>query len=156
LGDPAANLGAAPLQDKTPKEEAAPEAKAAVIVLHASNAKKGIDARLPDDVKGKLKVPPFSSYDSYELLEKKDLDFSAAKAGELALPNKGKLKLSLNGVNKKYDLNVLITAPDGDKFVELNGVKAKRGDIFFIAGQKHKDGILVLGLRVGPNARPNK
>ena len=37
-----------------------------VMVLYASNSKKGIDSRIPN--MPELKKPPFSAYDSYELL----------------------------------------------------------------------------------------
>jgi hypothetical protein len=66
----------------------------------------------------------------------------------MKLPNEGKLSLKLNeGSGDKYDIQLSITKPGGKKFVDAN-VKAKKGEIFFVAGPKFRKGILVVGIRV--------
>jgi hypothetical protein len=154
---PAPAVGAKP---RSPTEagpmqtEARAEAKANVVVLYAYNGKKGIDKKLPDEVKKKLKEPPFSAYDSYELVEKVDLPLTKMKESAHPLPNKDTLKLELRRVNenKKYEVRVSITRKKDNETKELVGIdaKMKRDELFFVAGPKYKEGILVLGLRVGP------
>jgi len=143
---------ALPLQMK-PAQVAAAQAKASVVVLYAYNGKKGIDSRLPDAVKNKLKEPPFSAYDSYERVEQTDLEFALDKNAEHTLPNKDLLKLKLNSFDKKkYNVRVSIERTKDNKTTEIVCIdaKMKKDELFFVAGPKYKNGILVLGLRVGP------
>jgi hypothetical protein len=153
----ATSLQATPLQAtrlQAPAEQKQ-EAHAEIIVLHATSSGKGIDKKIADKERKALKKPPFSAYDSYELLEEEGIFFSKGKPAELELPNKGKLKLELNGLGEKADLAITITKPNKKKFVAAN-VKAKVGKTFFVAGPRYKDGILVLGIRVKPKADPPK
>lgn len=124
---------------------------AKIIVLHGTNGGKGIDPRI-----GKLPQlaqPPFSSYDSYALLDTKQLALDKARGGTLALPNAGKLKLDLKEViadkgSKRFVVEASLSKPKGNKFLPVLQVNAKPGEIFFLPGQKYKKGILVLGIRV--------
>ena len=135
-----------PLQDAQAKE-----AVAEVVVLHGTNDGGGIDPRI-----GKLpqlKQPPFSSYDSYKLLKRSKMALKGDKTAKLELPDKGKFKLELKDINKdkrRYVLRASIIKPDGKTFLPNMKVNARAGDIFFIAGQQSKKGILVLGIRVRP------
>src|SRR5262245_51267413 len=63
-----------------------------VMVLHATNGGKGIDPRIGN--MPELKKPPFSSYDSYELLEKKRLPLDKNEQ-TMNLPNRRILKTQL-------------------------------------------------------------
>lgn len=144
FAQPSANV-----RDEVAELDAKTEAKASVLVLHATNSGKGIDPKIPARAREKLEKPPFSSYDSYELLDKADVAFSTQTQGELALPNGGKLTLKLNGVEDKFDVTVTISKPGGKKFLSLNA-KAPKGELFFVAGPKHGDGVLVLGLEFLP------
>jgi hypothetical protein len=138
---PADESVAQPLQD--PPEQT--EALAKVIILYANNSGKGIDPSIGD--MPQLKQPPFSAYDTYELLERAKVPFSNADWGGHGLPNGGKLAFKLNAVkNKKYDVAAKIDRPGGKTLLNAN-VKAKEGEIFFLAGPKYKEGILVLGIR---------
>ena len=135
---------------------------AEVVVLHGTNSGEGIDPKL-GDLK-QLKEPPFSAYDSYQLLEKKSLPLELSKGSELKLPNDGTFKLALQEVlqpkkkdePKRYLLEASISKPDGKSFLPAVTVKAQPNEIFFIAGQKYKKGILVLGIRVMPKAADPK
>jgi len=135
--------------------EASLAAEADIIVLHGTNEGKGLDEKIGEKVAKKLKKPPFSAYDSYVLLEEKQLSFGKEEAGEMELPDGGKLALKLNDIKKKVDLQVTITKSNKKKFVEAN-VKASMGKTFFLAGPKHKKGILVLGLTLKPKSAPEK
>jgi hypothetical protein len=129
--------------------------KAEVIILHATNAGKGIDptiGKLPELLK-----PPFSSYDTYKLIEKGELELpKGAAAKEKALPDGGKLGLSLKdifpgkkrGEPTRYLLSASLHKPDGKAFLPALDVNAAQGEYFFMAGQKYQGGILVIGVRI--------
>jgi hypothetical protein len=119
-----------------------------VMVLHATNSGKGIDERI-----GKmpeLKKPPFSSYDSYVLLSKSRLPLQKDDK-TMNLPNGRVLKTKLIEVmpdKQHLRISASINQPGGKTFLPLLEVKAKLGQAFIVAGQRHKGGILVLVIRV--------
>jgi hypothetical protein len=131
---------------------------AEVIVLHGTNSGEGIDPKI-GELK-QLKEPPFSAYDSYKLLERTNMPLELAKEAALKLPNEGKFTLKLQEIlkpkkkdeAKRYVLEASIAKPDGKPFLPALTVNAQPNEIFFIAGQKYKKGILVLGIRVTPKA----
>ncbi|HEY8947076.1 MAG TPA: hypothetical protein VIM73_22685 [Polyangiaceae bacterium] len=121
---------------------------AEVMVLHATNSKKGIDPRIgPMPELGK---PPFSSYDSYVLLERARLPLGKETPGSLKLPNGRTLRTRLLEVlgADTVRLSANINQPNGKEFLPLLEVKAKLGQAFIVAGQSYKNGILVLVIRV--------
>lgn len=130
-----------------PPEEAQQEktTQADVMVLHATNAGEGIDkgiGNLPQ-----LKEPPFSSYDTYRLLQRSQFRFSEKEPGELALPNGDTLQLALvkqDGPRIVAELRIF----NGKKKKFSAQFKAAKKALFYVAGPRHKDGILVLGLRL--------
>lgn len=119
-----------------------------VLVLHATNAGQGIDKRVGD--MPELKKPPFSSYDTYELLAKKRLPLVKGEAQTYRLPNDRMLKTDLKEDPKAetFKISASINHPKGKAFLPLLEVKAGLGQLFFVAGQTYKAGILVLVLRV--------
>ncbi len=136
------------------KPDAAPAVKAEIVVLHATNDGKGIDptiGRMPELLK-----PPFSSYDTYKLIEKSDLDLPKGTAKDKTLPDGGKLAVSLKDivVSKKkgeptrYVVSASIHKADGKTFLPGLEVNAVQGEYFFIAGQKFRGGIMVIGVRI--------
>lgn len=147
---------AAPAQGKPEpaKPDQAVQVKAEIVVLHATNEGKGIDpgiGPMPDLLK-----PPFSAYDTYKLVEKVELELPKGTAKEKALPDGGKLSVTLTdlvlGKKKadvtRYVLSATIEKPGGKKFLPGLSVNAVQGEYFFIAGQKYNGGILVVGIRI--------
>ena len=139
--------------DAPVKEEAI---SAEVIVLHATNDGRGIDPKL-----GKmpeLGKPPFSSYNSYQQLDRVKLSIGKGKSSKLTLPNGRDLMVSLKDIipgkkkdeAKKYVVGASIQKSSGDTFLPLLEVNAKAGETFFVAGQTHKGGVLVIGIKVIP------
>ncbi|HEY6556436.1 MAG TPA: hypothetical protein VI072_04155 [Polyangiaceae bacterium] len=131
--------------DKAP--DSGREVAAEVLILHATNSKKGVDERI-----GKmpeLKKPPFSAYDSYELLSKNRVPLKK-EPQTLKLPNGRVLQTRLVDVLPKDYLRISasINQPGGKDFLPLLEVKAKVGQAFIVAGQSYKNGILVLVIRV--------
>lgn len=132
------------------------EVQAEVIVLHGTNDGKGVDPALPADVRGKLEKPPFSSFNSYKLLEKHELKLPKGEAKEKKLPDGGKMSLLFKEVSPgkkkddptKFVLSATIEKADGKQFLPGLDVNTVKGDYFFIAGQKYNGGILVIGVKV--------
>jgi len=142
------------------QEAAAPATKDAIsaefVVLHATNDGKGIDpkiGKMPE-----LSKPPFSSYNSYQLLDRSKQSFSKGNASKIKLPNDGVLMLSLKDIivpakkdeAKRYVISASIQKPGGNTFLPLLEVNAKAGETFFVAGQNYKGGVLVIGIKVNP------
>jgi hypothetical protein len=132
-------------KDKSPEQSAF---FADVMVLHATNSKKGVDARIGN--MPELAKPPFSSYDSYELLERKRLPLEQKAPSTLTLPNGRVLRTQLLQIISKDALkfSASINQPNGKEFLPLLEVRAKLDQAFIVAGQSHKQGILVLVIRV--------
>lgn len=138
----------------TAKVPAKQSAKVEVLVLHATSGGTGIDPRLGD--MPELKKPPFSSYDSYKLLDQSELVLEQGKANAKPLPDKGKLTLTLKEIVRstkkdeldKFVLNASIVKPDDKPFLPSLDVNAHAKERLFIAGQKYDKGILVIVLRV--------
>ncbi len=140
--------GKAPAKAEAPKPAPAATHQAVVLVLHATNSGRGIDKRI-----GKmpeLEKPPFSSFDSYRLLMRRRLPLSKSSAKKLRLPNGRILQTELVDVLPREFVRITssINQPDGGDFLPLLEVKAKLGQSFIVAGQSHKNGILVLVIRV--------
>ncbi len=139
-GDPAER------NEKKPHVEASFAAE--VLILHATNSKKGIDARI--GAMPELQKPPFSSYDSYELLERARVPLDKQSRKRLKLPNGRVLEARLLEIlsGETVRLSASINQPGGKDFLPLLEVKAKVGQAFIVAGQRYKHGILVLVIRV--------
>src|SRR5262249_31620395 len=120
---------------------------AEVLVPHATNSKKGIDPRIGD--MPELKKVPFSSYDSYALLQKVKLPLKKDEPKTYELPNGRVLQTKLVEVlpDGAVRLSASINQPGGKTFLPLLEVKAKVGQAFIVAGQSYKGGILVLVVR---------
>ena len=121
---------------------------AEVLILHATNEKKGIDPRignLPE-----LAKAPFSNYDSYEVLDRARLPLTKDDPQNLKLPNGRTLQVRLldEPGPDSVRLSASINRPNGKEFLPLLEVKAHVGQAFIVAGQSHKKGILVLVIRV--------
>jgi hypothetical protein len=130
------------------RPEPAPRYFAEILVLHATNEKKGIDRRIGD--MKELTKPPFSSYDSYTLVDGAKLPLEKGAPKAFVLPNKRVLETKLVAIltRETVRLSASINQPGGKDFLPLLEVKAKLGQPFIVAGQSYKNGILVLVIRV--------
>ena len=135
------------------KADAPAKVRSEVVVLLATNEGKGIDPRLGD--LPELKKPPFSAYDTYSLVEKHELELGRGKAVEQKLPDGGLLKVTYEDVvageksePRRFLLSTSILKADGKAFLPDLDVKAEQGKYFFVAGPRHKGGVLVIGIRV--------
>ena len=157
---PAASADATPTPRTAPPAEAPKDAVCPVsgelIVLHATNDSSGIDpniGKMPE-----LGKPPFSSYNSYKLLDRSKLCLAKAKSATTKLPNDRDLMVTLKdileptkkGDSKRYVVSASIQKPGGSTFLPLLEVNAKPGETFFVAGQAYKGGMLVIGIKIAP------
>jgi hypothetical protein len=156
------SVASTPASAQTPDGGAAPAAdakspiSAEVIILHATNEGTGIDpkiGKMPE-----LANPPFSSYNSYKLLDRPKVQLFKGRHAQTKLPNSRDLKITIkdepavkDGEPKKYVISASIQKADGNAFLPLLEVTAKAGDTFFVAGQKHGSGILVIGIKLVAN-----
>lgn len=139
-----------------PRQAASTATTAEVIILHATNDGTGIDPKI-----GKMPAlgqPPFSSYNSYKLLDRVTLPLAKGKPSTTKLPTGRELMVSLKdvvepkkpGEPRRYLVTASIQKPDGNTFMPLLEVSAKPGEPFFVAGQNYKGGSLVIGIKVNP------
>ena len=139
-----------------PAQPAETTVNAEIVILHATNDGTGIDekiGKMPE-----LAKPPFSAYNSYKLLDRAKLAVAKGKPATAKLPNNSVLQVSLKDVlaakkkdePKRYVVGASIQEPGGTTFLPLLEVNAKAGEHFFVAGQKHKGGILVIGIKIAP------
>lgn len=108
-----------------------------------------------------LRRPPFNSFRSMRLLSRPEVQLRPGTPVEVSLPNGRKLQLVLQQVmpDGRYRMRVSINRPNQSDYLPLLQVVASPGDPFFVAGQSHQGGTLVIGVRVGtaPAAqRPNR
>lgn len=119
-----------------------------VLVLLATNDGKGIDPRAKN--LDELRRPPFSSFNSYAVLDEARIALVAGKASELRLPNQRVLVTTLLEQidSETIRLSASINGPKkGKDYLPLLEVKAKLGQRFIVAGQSHGRGTLVLVIR---------
>ena len=92
---------------------------AEILVLHATNSDKGIDPRIGP--MPELSKPPFSSYKSYELLEKARRPLAVGEPKTLELPNKRVLQTELLVKLPKGRVKIAasINKPGGKTFLPL-------------------------------------
>lgn len=98
-----------------------------------------------------LKKPPFDSFAKKTLLKRVDVVLAPGKEVEVELPNGRKLRLLLleRAGDGRYRVNVSINRPGKQDYLPVMTVVAAAGDPFFVAGQKHEGGTLIIGVTVG-------
>ena len=129
---------------------------AEIVILHATNDGTGIDpkiGKMPE-----LAKPPFSSYNSYKLLDNVKQPLQKGKSATVKLPTgrdlmvtwKDAIAPQKKGDPMRFVMTASIQKPGGNTFLPLLEVNAKPGETFFVAGQNYKDGTLVIGIKVSP------
>ncbi len=146
---------ASPAQSPTPAP--APAAiSSEVMILHATNDNSGIDPNIGNIPA--LSKPPFSSYNSYKLLDRTTMPLTRGVAAPLKLPTGRELRLVYKDVIQpqkqgdppRYVITATIEAATGKSFLPLVEVNAKPGEVFWVGGQEYKGGSLFIGIKVTP------
>jgi hypothetical protein len=105
-----------------------------------------------------LSKPPFSSYNSYKLLEQTSLPLNKGQAAPLQLPTGRELRVVYKDVIDppkagdpvRYVITASIQKADGKSFLPLVEVNAKAGEWFWVGGQEYKGGSLFIGIKLNP------
>ncbi len=143
-------LAAAPASGATASDAAAAAGfvGAEIMVLHATQVAGAgsIDPQIGS--LPQLKKPPFSSYNTYKLLDRKALTLVRNAPVSHTLINKRELQVTLQEItaDKRYKVAAAINQPGGASFLKLLEVTAAANDTFFVAGQSYEGGILVIGI----------
>lgn len=125
---------------------------AQVLVVLAKEEPGEVDPGLREEPA--LRKPPFNSFRSMKVLSRPEIKLGLNKPVEIELPNGRRLQLLLHQVmpDGRYRVKVAINRPNQKDYLPLLQVVAAPGDPFFVAGQSHEGGTLVIGVRVGGEA----
>ena len=98
-----------------------------------------------------LKKPPFNSFLSMQVLSKPSIKISKGGEQTVKLPNGRVLRLKVEGIKPggKYQVSASLKGPGDKKYAMLLRVMASPGDPFFVAGQSHQGGTLIIGVTLG-------
>ena len=155
--DPGSSAAPAQSPGPAPGPALAPAAiSSEVMILHATNDNSGIDPRIGNIPA--LSKPPFSSYNSYKLLDRTATPLKKGEAAPLKLPTGRELRLVYKDVIQaqkqgdppRYVITASIEAANGNSFLPLVEVNAKPGEVFWVGGQEYKGGSLFIGIKVSP------
>lgn len=99
-----------------------------------------------------LRRPPFSNFRSMQILSRERLELGASEPREIALPNGRRLQIALEQQTPdgRQRMRVSINRPQQADYLPLLQVVAAPGDPFFVAGQQHEGGTLIIGIRLIP------
>jgi hypothetical protein len=120
-----------------------------VLVVLGSTEGSGVDPALSKlEALGKA---PFDSFTKKTLLNRVSVTLAPGKDAEVELPNGRKLKLSLleKTAEGRLRVSLSINRPGKQDYLPLMTVAAAPGDPFFVAGQKHEGGTLIIGVIIG-------
>lgn len=123
-----------------------------VLVILAKEEAGEIDERLKR--LPALQKPPFNGFKSMKVLSTTTVELTTEDDATVALPNGRTLQLKLlermpDGRNK---VQVSINRPGKQDYLPLLTVIAS-DEPFFVAGQSHAGGTLVIGVRIGVEAK---
>jgi hypothetical protein len=133
--------------------QAAAQAPAAipgeVLVVLGSSDGVGVDPALAK--LEALKKPPFDGFTKKTLLKRVAVSLEPGKDVDVELPNGRKLKLTVleKTAEGRFRVSLSINRPGKQDYLPLMTVVAAPGDPFFVAGQKHDGGTLIIGVSIG-------
>jgi hypothetical protein len=121
-----------------------------LVVLGSMQAAEGPGDPSLDKVEA-LRKPPFDSFPKKTLLRRVEVKLELGKESEVELPNGRRLRLSLIEKLKdgRFRVSISINKPGQRDYLPVMTVAAAPGDPFFVAGQKHEGGTLIVGVRIG-------
>jgi hypothetical protein len=125
-----------------------PPASCGVKIILASHAGSGVDPKLVG-LKHYLAKDPFTTYKSFQLLDEKKWSLRASQTEKLKLPNGKEMALTyvdtVAGTNGKRVRLRLEISDDSKKLLNTT-FTLDEGAYVLQAGQRHKDGLLILGV----------
>lgn len=126
-----------------------PAVHADVVVILAKEEPGTIDPSLA--AVGALQRPPFNTFRSMRVLSRPRVTLRTDQDVDIALPNGRQLRLRIQQVmpDGRLRVRVSINRPNQSDYLPLLQVLASPGDPFFVAGQAHDGGTLVIGITLG-------
>lgn len=117
-----------------------------VMIVHALEAPGEIApelAQLPG-----LRRPPFSAFRTMSVLSRNDISLQQGQDRDIRLPNGRTLRIQLQRVmpDGRYRVRVSIDRPGQSAYLPLLQVAASPGQPFFVVGQAHEGGTLLIGI----------
>lgn len=127
-----------------------------VLIILGKEEAGEVDAELKDIPA--LKRPPFSAFKSLKLLGRPKISLGPKQPVEVDLPNGRRVQIILEGTlpDGRYRVRVAINRPDKKDYLPFLQMAAAPGDPFFVGGQSHEGGTLIIGVRVGEKPGPGK
>lgn len=128
---------------------APPGVEGEVFVILASEDAGSIDSSLNGMTA--LQRAPFNAFRSMEVIGRENVRLRPERDQDISLPNGRTLRVTLQRImpDGRYRVRVSINRPGADAYLPLLQVMASPGDPFFVAGQAHDGGTLVIGIRLG-------
>lgn len=123
-----------------PQSVQSQEARFKVRVLLASKQGERVDPQIPDGIGKYLKKTFGARYSSFQLLDSRVMKVKLDQTGELTLPDQSVLKLRFRGLPEDF---VKLTMEIKDL---RTTIRIKNGGLFFQAGHRYKNGILILAI----------
>lgn len=125
-----------------------------VLVILAKEAEGPIDPALKE--LEALRKPPFNAFKSMKVLDRKSLSLQGDKPESTALPNGRTMTVEVleRKADGRFKVKVSMKKPDTKKRSPSMVVVAVAGETFFVAGQSHEGGTLIIGIKVGKKAKP--
>lgn len=127
-----------------------------VLVVLAKEKGGDFDASLKSI--GALRRPPFSSFKSMSVLERPKVRLAIKKPTDVKLPNGRTIQVLVERElpDGRYLVKVSINKPGKKDYLRLLQVSTSPGDPFFVVGQSHAGGTLVVGITVGVKPSADK
>jgi hypothetical protein len=128
------------------RAEEAP-AKCAVKIIHALKDGGGIDGKITR-LRPYLEKEPFTAWNHFVLLEDKEIELKPKGTAEFDLPNGRRTTLTYvdHFVTDDHRLRLRLTIHAKEKKVLDTTFVLDEGGVVLQAGQKHGNGLLVLGV----------
>ncbi len=122
---------------------------AEVVVILAKEEAGTIDPSLESMTA--LRRAPFNAFRTMTIVNRQNERLRPGRDQDIRLPNGRTLRVQLQRVmpDGRFRVRVSIDRPDADAYLPLLQVVASPGDPFFVAGQSHDGGTLVIGIRLG-------
>jgi hypothetical protein len=136
-------------------EPAAPKSKAkcVVMIIHALPDGQGVQAMDPkiDSLKPYLEKGPFTAWKRFSLLDEKSFDVSTNDTDRFTLPNGKQVAITyvdhVKREDGKHRLRLRLEIEDGPRKLLNTVFVLDEGGVVLSAGQKHLNGLLILGIR---------
>jgi hypothetical protein len=126
-------------------------ANADVLVIHATKAegRGSVDERLRRLPLGKK---PFSDYNTFKVLDKQTIPLEKGKPASYAMATGRTLRVTWSDMTKdgRYAIAAEIDRPGKSEYLKLLEVVAAPGEPFFVGGQSHQGGTLILAITIRP------